>query len=418
VPSDLDPASLAELARLRAGLAQARPTNIGFPGATDFDYAGLAEFFAGHLLNNVGDPFIVGAGGNHTKDFEREVVGWVADLFRAPPNGWWGYVTTGSTEGTLYALHLARERYPDALVYASGAAHYSVHKSVRLLAMESITVRADHTGRIDYEDLSAQVAQHRHRPAIVVATAGTTMTEAVDDVRWITQILDSAEVHRRFIHVDAALAGVPLALLPVDRRPGFDFGDGADAIVVSGHKFFGCPIPSGVVVVRAGLRGKVPQAVEYIGSPDTTITGSRSGHAPLVLWYAVRRHGVEGMRRRADASRELATYTQRRLLEVGWDAHRNAHAFTVVLRTPPPPVTDRWVLASADGWSHIVCMPGVTREQIDAFVADLVEATPGITSSPLRSQPGSPNGRRLPRRRVRIRGLGPPARDLGPGQRR
>jgi hypothetical protein len=31
----------------------------------------------------------------------------------------------------------------------------------------------------------------------------------------------------------------------------------------------------------------------------------------------------------------------------------------------------RWPLASTDGWSHIICMPGVTRDHIDRFVADL-----------------------------------------------
>ncbi|HKA69637.1 MAG TPA: hypothetical protein VKG85_11020, partial [Actinomycetes bacterium] len=40
-----------------------------------------------------------------------------------------------------------------------------------------------------------------------------------------------------------------------------------------------------------------------------------------------------------------------------------------------PAVTARWVLASSDGWSHIVCMPGVSRDQIDEFVEELHAAT-------------------------------------------
>jgi histidine decarboxylase len=272
-------------------------------------------------------------------------------------------------------LHLARRLHPDGVVYHSATAHYSVPKAIDLLAMPSIAIRVDEAGHLDYDDLSAQLDRHRDRPAIVVATIGTTMTEAVDDVRRIDQILDSLAIRRRFVHADAALAGIPLALLDPTKRPGFDFADGADSVVVSGHKFIGSPFPCGVVVVRASDRMRLTRGAAYTGSPDTTVSGSRSGHAPLLLWYAIRRNGVDGLRARADRSRELAAYAHRRLIDIGWDAYRNEHAFTVVLATPPTPVTDRWVLASSGGRSHIVCMPGISRTQIDQFVADLHAAT-------------------------------------------
>src|SRR3989442_7263981 len=83
-----------------------RATNIGFPGATDFDYTPLAPFLA-VLLNNVGDPYVPGVGGAHTKDLEVEVVEFFADLFGAPPGDRWGYLTSGGSEATLYALRLA-----------------------------------------------------------------------------------------------------------------------------------------------------------------------------------------------------------------------------------------------------------------------------------------------------------------------
>jgi histidine decarboxylase len=378
--ADVEAAIIADLDEFARALEEARQTNIGFPGATDFDYTALAPFFASHLLNNVGDPFADGTGTNHTKAMEREVVGFLADLLRAPANDRWGYVTTGASEGTLYALLLARALYPNGMTYVSDAAHYSVEKALDMLAMASITVRADDNGEVDYNDLASQVDRHRERPAIVVANVGTTMTEAVDDVRRINQILDAAAIRRRFVHADAALSGIPLALLPSDERPGFDFADGADSVIVSGHKFIGSPIPSGVVVVRASHRARLAQSIAYTGSPDTTITGSRSGHAPLIWWYAIRRHGVDGFRRRAEQAREIAAYAHRQLIRIGWDARRNTNAFTVVLRTPPASVTARWVLASSNGWSHIVCMPGVSRDQIDAFIADLHASTSATTS--------------------------------------
>jgi histidine decarboxylase len=396
-----DAAVRSELDALWARLERERSTNIGFPGATDFDYRPLAPFLA-QLLNNVGDPFVDAAGG-HTKSMEREVIGFVADLLRAPADDRWGYVTGGASEGNLYALLVARRLHPDGVVYHSTAAHYSVPKAIDLLGMASVAVRAHDTGHLDHDDLATQVRRHRDRPAIVVATIGTTMTEAVDDVRRISGILDALAIDRRFVHADAALAGIPLALLDPARRPGFDFADGADSVIVSGHKFIGSPFPCGVVVVRARHRAELTRTVRYTGSPDTTIGGSRSGHAPLLLWYAIRRHGVAGLRTRAERSRELAAYTHRRLVDIGWDAYRNDHAFTVVLATPPAAVTDRWVLASNGRRSHIVCMPGVTRTQIDRFVADLRDAT---TDAPTRAAP--PAGRDNARN-VLIRPVRPPA---------
>jgi histidine decarboxylase len=359
-----------ELAALRQRLDDDRPTNIGFPGAVDFDYSELLPFF-GYLLNNVGDPFVDCVGRAHTKHLEREVVDFFAELFRAPSDDRWGYVTSGGSEGNEFGLHLARSLYPDGLVYFSSAVHYSVPKLVDRLRMPAIAVRSTPAGEMDYDDLRSALGQQRHRAAIVVATIGTTVTEAVDDVAAVRRVLHGLAIRESYVHADAALTGIPLALLPHDRRPRFDLADGADSIAVSGHKFVGSPFPCGVVLTRATLRSRVGRRVDYIGSVDATIGGSRSGHAPLLLWYAMRRYGCDGLRRRAEQSRVLAEYAVSRLSGIGVPAWRHPYAFTVVFPTPPSAVTDRWALASSGGLSHIVCMPGVSRGQVDAFVSDL-----------------------------------------------
>jgi histidine decarboxylase len=364
------------IAALVGRIEEARPTLIGFPAATDFvDFTLLTHLLGGQLLNNVGDPWQDGIYPNHTKDMERDVVAILADLLRAPADDRWGYVTTGATEGNLYALYLARQLHPDAIVYHSSAAHYSLPKAVHLLGMQSVVVRADDSGEIDYSDLADQARRHRDRPAVIVANVGTTMTEAVDDVHRISTVLDACGIQNRYIHADAALAGIPLALLDPAARPGFDFADGADSVIVSGHKFVGVPFACGVVVVRRSLRSAAAERnVAYIGGHDATITGSRNGHAPVLLWYALDRHGTDGLRRRAEAARELAAYTQTQLARLGWESFRNPYAMTVALKTPPAAVTDHWALPSEEGWSHIVCMPGLRRSQIDRFIQELGDA--------------------------------------------
>ena len=362
------------LAELQHSLAAARRFDIGFPGAVDLAFPQLAELLTGQLLNNVGDPYDLGHGRNHTKQLEQEVVDIVGDLLRAPP-GRWGYVTGGASEGNLHALDEAWQRFPDTIVYTSTAAHYSVIKAARLLKLPLIMVQADGAGQMDYDDLARQLASHRDRAATIVATAGTTMTEAVDDVGAIVAICQRLAVTRRRIHVDAALSGIPLALLPDADRPAFDFIAGATSMVVSGHKFLSTLMPCGVLVYAQTPYAVVGGRVSYTGSTDTTITGSRSGHTPLILWHILRTLGEEGLRARADAARELAAYTHRQLLAIGWEARLNPHAITVVLRIPPQVVRDKWVLADDGQWSHIVCAPGVTMSQIKDFISDLAVAT-------------------------------------------
>jgi histidine decarboxylase len=360
------------LAELCDRIAAAKPYTIGFPAAVDVDWSPLSALLTDGLLNNVGGPTDDGNYSRHTKPMERDVVRTLAALFRAP-QGHRGHVTDGASSGTLWALHQARQRFPHAVAYHSQAAHFSVPKASALLGMPAVTVRADDAGEIDYDDLRRHVAAYPEYEPVVVANIGTTMTEAHDDVRRIAGMLDDLGATDRWIHADAALSGIPLALIDAALRPGLDFADGADSLVVSGHKFLGTLRPCAVVLARA-FGARTGPRVPYIDAHDETISCSRDGHATLMLWWLLRTVGLDGMRRRAEASRSLAAYTLRCLQSLGWTAFRNPNAFTVVLKAPPDEVARRWNLPTEDGWSHIICMPGVTQARIDAFLCHLSRA--------------------------------------------
>ena len=367
--SGAEEATAAELAALLRALEQSRDNGNGFPGTGNFDYTPLAPFFD-HELSSFGDAAPSPAVEHHTTAMEREVVGFFADLFRAPVDDRWGYVTTGATEGNIYGLYAARVIYPDGLVYLSEAAHPSIQRAVDLLGMASVTIRVTKTGELNYEDLSQVMDRHRTRPAIVVANVGTATTGAVDDVRQIKRVLRKLAMINHYVHSDATLAGIPAALL--DDRPGFDLADGCDSISVSGQEFIGTPFPCGAVILRRSLRDRIART-DPTGAPTTVITGTRNGHAALVLWYTLRRLGVSGLRERAERARDLADYLARRLAELGWAAWHHPHSLTVSLKTPPADLTHRWRLVASEDWSRVVCLPGVTRDQVDRFLADLRE---------------------------------------------
>lgn len=341
---------------------------LGYPVSKDFDYSELLPFLQ-YPLNNLGDPFVDSTYAVGSREMEKEVVQFFAELFHAPADNWWGYVTNGGSEGNLYGLYLARELYPQAMVYYSEATHYSVHKNLHLLNMPSIVIRAQENGEIDYEDLRNTIQMNRHKPVIILANIGTTMTEARDDVRQVKQILKDLAIKNHYIHADGALSGSYSAF--IDPRPAFDFADGVDSIAVSGHKFVGSPIPCGVVVAKKSNRDRIARSVAYIGSVDTTITGSRNGHSPLFLWYAIKKAGLAGFKARAEHSLEVAAYTEQRLKELGIEAWRNPNTITVVFPEPAEAIRHKWQLASEQGFSHIICMPNVTKAQIDEVIAEI-----------------------------------------------
>jgi histidine decarboxylase len=341
---------------------------LGYPSAKDFDFRLLADFLH-YPLNNVGDPFAEGTYRVSSREFEREVLQFMAEFLRAPEGNWWGYVNNGSTEGNLYGLYLARELYPRGIVYFSQDTHYSVSKNVHFLNLRHIMIRSQSHGEIDYEDLQETLNIHRDVPAIVFANIGTTMKEAKDDVRRIREIVEDLAMVDCYIHSDAALCGFIAPF--VKPRAAFDFADGADSVAVSGHKFIGSPIPSGIVLARKENVDRIARSVAYIGSMDTTITGSRNGLTPLMLWHTIRTMGLAGIRRRVRASIDMAAYVEQELKAVGVAAWRNPNAITVLFPKPSAEIRLKWQLANSGELAHIIAMPGTEKDVLDNFISDI-----------------------------------------------
>ena len=101
------------------------------------------------------------------------------------------------------------------------------------------------------------------------------------------------------------------------------------------------------------------------------MTGSRNGLTPMILWYAMKRYGKEGMAERVRESLKLAAYAVDELNSIGVPAWRNPDALTVIMPEVHPDVKDKWQLATANGISHIMLMPYITKEHVDGFVADM-----------------------------------------------
>ena len=371
IPSNLSPADQQRLDDLHERLRALSTRNVGYPCNQDYDFSELFRFL--HFsANNVGDPFHDTNYRLNTMEFEREVLADFARFTRAPADEWWGYVTSGGTEGNMYGLYVARELFPDSICYFSEDTHYSVAKVLRLQHTRNIMIKSQPDGQMDYADLRETLRIHRDVPPIIFANIGTTMKGAVDDLAQIRAILDDLAIPNAYIHADAALSGMILPF--VDAPQPWNFADGADSISISGHKMLGAPIPCGVVLARKAYVDRIARSIEYIGALDTTIAGSRSAFAPLMLWHRLRTLGDAGLRRMVQECLERSEYAVHKLRAHDIDAWRHTNSVTVVFPRPPQSMMEKWIIAPRKKIGHLIVMPHVTKAIIDEFVADFVAA--------------------------------------------
>ncbi|MFC5006425.1 pyridoxal-dependent decarboxylase [Dactylosporangium cerinum] len=391
------PLTLADIRELHQRWLAGAEFDIGYPNAVDFDPSTVLRLFD-VTLNNVGHPFAPTTGfSGHTLSLEQQLIRELGAMFRCPPELVTGFVTSGSTEAIKAALLQARRRFRrHVVVYASTAAHTCVAKLTEELCMALQVVPASLDGVMNVASLTELVAQRPEDAAVVVvATIGTTMVEAVDDVPAIHAALDAASVpaSQRWVHADAALAGIPLAMLDPAERPGFDFADGADSLNVSGHKYLGVPMPCGAVLLRTDRCPAVDETPTYTGAPDLTPAGSRSGHTPLLILAALRGFGIHGLRERAATCRRNAAALVELFSAADVPAWRHPLGFTVVLPAPSEQLRARWPvpppeLARDDGWTHVICMPGKHFEVYQRFAAEYLIDRGNTTSRHLPVQHG------------------------------
>jgi histidine decarboxylase len=369
--SALDPVFDRVLARMKA----AHETHLGYPYNLNFEPAVPARL-GGYLINNLGDPYAGSHYGSEVCDLEREAVSWLMDLWECENTAdYWGSIGTSGTEGNLWGLYLGREALPDGVLLHSADAHYSIPKAAKLQRIEAICVSSNQAGEIDLDALSAILDRLRQRTVIVALTCGTTMKGAHDDIAGVIARLDAAGIgpDKRYIHVDGALNAMVIPYIdaaPDGIRP--TFRHAIDSISVSGHKMIGTPMPCGVLVSKRKHVDRIASAIAYLRSNDTTLMGSRNGHAVLAIWSRFMGHGHDGYRKDSISCSALAQGLANMLRASDVPAYCNPHSLTVVFPQPAESIVKTYQLACYKGEAHVVAMPNVTQALLDRFIDDYV----------------------------------------------
>jgi aromatic-L-amino-acid decarboxylase len=298
-------AILADAARvLDASISPSRPLYLGYIGSTGLEIGVLASA----LLATYDANLAVAAGGADL--VEEQTLRWISDFVGFPYAE--GSFTSGGMTSNLTALLAARERALPGCrvhglgdrrtaVYCSEEAHHSVVRAVEVCGLGSSAVRPIpidarrrmRPGALD-EKLSEDVAAGIV-PVAVVATAGTTLTGAVDPLDEIAEI---CERHDVWLHVDGAY-GLPGAAAP-SAAPLFTGLERADSATIDAHKWLGVQKSCSVVLLReAGrLQAAFGHEERYmlhegdVANPvDRTLEYSRPFRS-LRLWMAFRVYGA------------------------------------------------------------------------------------------------------------------------------
>ncbi|VVU94641.1 Pyridoxal-dependent decarboxylase conserved domain [seawater metagenome] len=345
--------------------------HFGYPYNLEFNNSDLKDFLD-YSINNLGDPFEPSNYGVHSRQFEIKVLNFFAELWKI--DSFWGYVTNSGTEGNLQAMIVARENLHKGIIYTSVDTHYSVFKAAKFYRMDLELIPSNDKGEIDLEELESRIIKNKELPIILNLNLGTTVKGAIDDVKGVLNILQKLDIPKEnyYIHCDGALYAMILPFIDNKNKPIIDFTLPIDSLSVSGHKFIGAPMPCGIFLTRSKNMEAIKTPIEYLNSVDTTITGSRNGHASLYIWNVLVDKGFEGFKEDAIKCTVNAKYMYNKIKELGIYCFINDFSTTIVLERPRcHKFIKKWQLACEKNIAHVVIMPSVNKNKIDLFVNEI-----------------------------------------------
>jgi len=288
----------------------------------------------------------------------------------AAADGSHGYITSGGTEANIQAVRSARNRSDatDPNVVAPESAHFSFTKAAELLGVELRTVPTDPDHRADVDAVSAAIDSET---ILVVGVAGTTEYGRVDPIPELAELAHESDA---YCHVDAAWGGF---LLPFTDHA-WHFGHAPiDSITIDPHKCGRAVIPAGGLLFRepAGMDALAVNTPYLESTSQASLTGTRSGAGVASAVAAMDALWPDGYRREYERADRLARWVADELRTRGWDVADVELPIVVVDLNEPTFHAlrdDGWRLSrTGDGLARIVVMPHVTREMLQAFLADL-----------------------------------------------
>jgi glutamate/tyrosine decarboxylase-like PLP-dependent enzyme len=297
-------------------MGNSHPRFFGFINATADPLGTIADYMASAMNPNCW-------GGDHAAvHVEHRVIRWLAEALGLPATAE-GILVSGGSMANFTCLAAARramtpgnvredgvggEGQKRLVVYASDQVHSCVDRAVDLLGIGTRYLRkipSDDQFRIRFRALHDAVAADRRDgllPAIVVGTAGTVNTGAIDPLEELAAFCEKESL---WFHVDGAYGA--MATFSPKLKPLFKGIERAHSVAADPHKWLYVPYEAGAALVRDA--GRLPDAFrkypEYFApDPDSSFAGPAwfvergvelsRGFKALKVWMGLKRHGRRG----------------------------------------------------------------------------------------------------------------------------
>ncbi|RMG25626.1 MAG: aminotransferase class V-fold PLP-dependent enzyme [Methanobacteriota archaeon] len=258
-PISEKPISIHEILRLleehidRPGLNPASGGHLGYiPGGGIF-HSALGDFLA-DVTNRYAGVFFASPGAVR---MENMLLKWMAQVVGYPADSA-GNLTSGGSIANLIGIVSARDAsgytskdYHRMVVYLTEQVHHSVDKALRIAGLADTIKRfipVDNRFRMNVKVLDETIHSDKEKgliPWLIIASAGTTDTGAVDPLREIGQISSN---HHLWFHVDGAY-GAFFALCDEGKKI-LQGMETSDSLVMDPHKGLFLPYGTGAVLVK------------------------------------------------------------------------------------------------------------------------------------------------------------------------
>ena len=313
------------------GINAASGKHLGYiPGGGVFT-AAMADFIAA-ITNPFASVHYASPG---AATIENEVINWLKNVFSFPENSV-GCLSSGGSISTLIAFTAARDHHkvknkfiPKNVVYLSEQVHHSTQKALRIIGLEDIVIRyisldCNHKIKTDsLEELIQKDIAAGLQPFMVVATAGTTDTGAIDP---LDEIADIAKNYKMWFHVDAAYGGF---FIMTSKKELFNGIEKADSLIIDPHKGLFLPYGVGAVLIKdsaAVLHSNYYTAnymqdgaqEEMLKSPANVSPELTKHFRGLRVWLPLQMHGIEPFIACLEEKLLLVQYFRNQLEELGF----------------------------------------------------------------------------------------------------
>jgi glutamate/tyrosine decarboxylase-like PLP-dependent enzyme len=327
-------ALLEELERQvdRQGLNPASGGHLGYvPGGGLFPTA-MGDYLAA-ITNRYAGLFYANPGAVR---MENNLLRWMCKMI-GYPEGSLGNLASGGSIANLIAITTARdakgikaEQVSQSVIYLTHQVHHCVQKALRIAGLGEAIIRyvpMDTRFRMDAGALKHTLQEDQSKglkPFMLVASAGTTDTGAVDPLE---ELADLAEAYQLWFHVDAAYGG--FFMLVDELRPAFKGIERSDSVAIDPHKGLFLSYGLGAVLmkdVEAQYKSHFYKANYMQDAQKDWEEWSAADLSPeltkhfrgLRMWLPLQLFGLKPFRAALQEKRALCLYFYKQVQEIGF----------------------------------------------------------------------------------------------------